>query len=138
MPDSANPPLAPSLLIDNRIAELADWRGAWLARVRGLIRQALPQVTEEWKWRGVPVWSHHGIVCTGESYKTAVKLTFLHGAALPDPAGLFNASLDGNTRRAIDLHEDSALDEAAFVALIQAAGTFNAARVKAKGGKAKG
>ncbi|MBP5073048.1 DUF1801 domain-containing protein [Pseudomonas chlororaphis] len=117
-----------SQLIDGRIEELGDWRGEMLARVRGLIRQADPQVVEEWKWRGVPVWSHGGILCTGETYKSVVKLTFAKGAALDDPAGLFNASLEGNTRRAIDLHEGDSLDEAALKALILAAVALNTAR----------
>jgi hypothetical protein len=119
---------AASRLIDERIEELGDWRGEMLARVRGLIRQADPQVVEEWKWRGVPVWSHGGILCTGETYKSVVKLTFAKGAALDDPAGLFNASLEGNTRRAIDLHEGDSLDEAALQALILAAVALNTAR----------
>ncbi|AVO58414.1 MULTISPECIES: DUF1801 domain-containing protein [Pseudomonas] len=117
-----------SQLIDGRIEELGDWRGEMLARVRGLIRQADPQVVEEWKWRGVPVWSHGGILCTGETYKSVVKLTFAKGAALDDPAGLFNASLEGNTRRAIDLHEGDSLDEAALQALILAAVALNRSR----------
>lgn len=115
-----------STLIDARIRELDDWRGQTLARVRALIRQADPGVVEEWKWR-VPVWSHDGIICTGETYKSAVKLTFAKGAALEDPAGLFNASLDGNTRRAIDIREGETLDAAAFKALIRAAVALNAA-----------
>jgi len=119
---------AASRLIDERIEELGDWRGEMLARVRGLIRQADPQVVEEWKWRGVPVWSHGGILCTGETYKSVVKLTFAKGAALDDSAGLFNASLEGNTRRAIDLHEGDSLDEAALQALILAAVALNTAR----------
>jgi hypothetical protein len=114
-----------SQLIDARIAELGDWRGRTLGRVRALIRQADPGVVEEWKWRGVPMWSHGGILCTGETYKTAVKLTFAKGAQLPDPAGLFNASLEGNTRRAIDLHEGEEIDAAAFKALIRAAVALN-------------
>ncbi|RON88319.1 hypothetical protein BK635_03990 [Pseudomonas chlororaphis] len=114
--------------IDGRIEELGDWRGEMLARVRGLIRQADPQVVEEWKWRGVPVWSHSGILCTGETYKNVVKLTFAKGAALDDQAGLFNASLEGNTRRAIDLHEGGKLDEAALKALILAAVALNSSR----------
>ncbi|HUD95194.1 DUF1801 domain-containing protein [Sphingobium sp.] len=118
----------PSALIDARIAELGDWRGEALARVRTLIHRAIPEVAETWKWRGVPVWEKDGIVCTGESYKSAVKLTFAKGAALDDPAGLFNASLDGNVRRAIDIHEGGAIDEAAFMALIQAAAELNAAK----------
>ncbi|MNX56497.1 hypothetical protein D3C86_872930 [compost metagenome] len=112
-------------LIDARIAELDDWRGQTLARVRALIRQADPEVVEEWKWRGVPVWSHAGILCTGETYKNAVKMTFAKGASLEDPAGLFNASLDGNTRRAIDLHEGDKIDEKALKALIRAAVALN-------------
>ena len=116
-----------SRLIDARIAELGGWRGAWLARVRALIHAADPEVVEEWKWE-VPVWSHGGILCTGEAYKAAVKLTFPKGAALPDPAGLFNASLAGATRRAIDLREGDTLDEAAFQALIRAAVALNSAR----------
>ncbi|PJJ17772.1 hypothetical protein SAMN05216517_10160 [Janthinobacterium sp. OK676] len=113
--------------IDAKIASLADWRGKTLAAVRALIRQADPDVVEEVKWRGVPVWSHAGMICTGETYKLAVKLTFAKGAALPDPAGLFNASLDGNTRRAIDIHEGAHLDAAAFKALIRAAVALNTA-----------
>ncbi|MGX9697688.1 DUF1801 domain-containing protein [Janthinobacterium lividum] len=113
--------------IDAKIASLADWRGKTLASVRALIRQADPEVVEEVKWRGVPVWSHAGMICTGETYKLAVKLTFAKGAALPDPAGLFNASLDGSTRRAIDLHEGAHLDTAAFKALIRAAVALNTA-----------
>ena len=115
-------------LIDARIAELGDWRGATLARMRDLIRQAVPEIVEEWKWRGVPVWSHHGIICTGETYKAVVKLTFAKGAALDDPAKLFNASLEGNTRRAIDIREGAAIEETAFVALIRAASALNASR----------
>ena len=119
---------SPTRLIDARIAELDDWRGETLARVRALIRQAVPDVVEEWKWRGVPVWSHGGVICTGESYRSAVKLTFLKGASIADPSGLFNASLDGNARRAIDLHEGDALDENAFRSLIRAAAALNGAR----------
>jgi hypothetical protein len=118
---------AASHLIDRRIAELGDWRGEMLARVRALIREAAPDVVEEWKWRGVPVWSHDGILCTGETYKTAVKLTFAKGASLDDPKGLFNASLDGNTRRAIDIHEGESINGAALKALIKAAVAMNAA-----------
>lgn len=117
---------SPSSLIDARIRELDDWRGQTLARVRAIIRQADPGVVEEWKWR-VPVWSHDGIICTGEAYKSAVKLTFPRGAALEDPARLFNASLEGNTRRAIDIREGETLDEAALKALIRAAAASNAA-----------
>ena len=116
---------SPSQLIDARIAELGDWRGEVLARVRALIKQAEPEVIEEVKWRGVPVWSRAGILCTGETYKDKVKLTFAKGAALEDPSGLFNASLDGNVRRAIDLHEGDTLDEKAFKALIRAAAALN-------------
>lgn len=113
--------------IDRRIAELADWRGETLAQVRAVILSAVPGVVEEWKWRGVPVWSKDGILCTGETYKAVVKLTFARGAALPDPAGLFNASLEGNTRRAIDLREGEAIDAPALTALLQAAVAANAA-----------
>ncbi|MNF55286.1 hypothetical protein D3C84_367420 [compost metagenome] len=116
--------------IDGRIRELGDWRGETLARLRALIRQAAPEVVEEWKWRGVPVWSHAGILCTGETYKQVVKLTFAKGAALEDPAGLFNASLEGNTRRAIDVHEGGGIDEAAFKALIRAAVALNTSKGK--------
>jgi hypothetical protein len=116
---------SPSRMIDARIKELDDWRGKTLSRVRMLIRQADPDVVEEWKWRGVPVWSHDGMICTGETYRQVVKLTFLKGAALHDPARLFNSSLEGNTRRAIDLHEDDAIDEDAFRALIRAAVALN-------------
>ncbi|CAI8842302.1 DUF1801 domain-containing protein [Pseudomonas sp. IT-P100] len=117
-----------SALIDTRIKELDDWRGETLARVRAIIKQADPDVVEEWKWRGVPVWSHAGIICTGETYKTAVKMTFAKGASLDDPSGLFNASLEGNTRRAIDLHEGDAIDEQALKALIRAAVVLNTSR----------
>jgi hypothetical protein len=116
---------SPSQLIDARIKELNDWRGETLARVRALIRQADPEVVEEWKWRGVPVWSHAGIVCTGETYKEVVKMTFAKGAALDDPSGLFNASLEGNTRRAIDLRAGDTIDEAALKALVRAAVALN-------------
>jgi hypothetical protein len=119
---------SPSRLIDGRIKDLGDWRGETLARVRGLIKQADPEVVEEWKWRGVPVWSHAGILCTGETYKSIVKLTFAKGAALDDPKGLFNSSLDGGTRRAIDIREGEAIDEEALQALIRAAVALNAAR----------
>ncbi|WP_295991516.1 DUF1801 domain-containing protein [Rugamonas sp.] len=118
----------PSLLIDAKIAALADWRGATLARVRALVHQAEPDVVETWKWRDVPVWEHGGILCTGETYKSVVKLTFAKGAALADPAGLFNSSLEGNTRRAIDIHENEAIDEPALVALIRAAVALNASK----------
>jgi len=123
----------PSRLIDGRIAELSDWRGETLARLRALIRQADPDIVEEWKWRGVPVWEHDGIICTGETYKAAVKMTFAKGASLEDPAGLFNSSLDGNTRRAIDVHEGEEIDEAALKALIRAAVALNrSARARKK------
>lgn len=117
----------PSRLIDRRIEELNDWRGKALAHVRTLIHQADPEVIEEWKWRGVPVWSHEGIICTGETYKSVVKLTFAKGAALPDPSGLFNSSLEGNVRRAIDIRERDDLDQDAFKALVRAAVTLNTA-----------
>jgi hypothetical protein len=123
---TAEPAARPSERIDARIGELGDWRGEILARVRDLIKQADPEVVEEWKWRGVPVWSHDGILCTGESYKSVLKLTFAKGAALADPARLFNASLEGNTRRAIDIHEGEAIDEGAFQALVCAAVALNA------------
>jgi hypothetical protein len=116
---------SPSQLIDARIKQLSDWRGETLARVRGLIKQAAPEVVEEWKWRGVPVWSHGGIICTGETYKAVVKLTFAKGAALQDPSRLFNSSLEGNTRRAIDIHEGDKIDEKALKALIRAAVALN-------------
>jgi hypothetical protein len=116
---------SPSRLIDARIKELSDWRGETLARVRILIKQADPEVVEEWKWRGVPVWSHAGIICTGETYKNAVKMTFAKGASLEDPSGLFNSSLEGNTRRAIDFHEGDKIDEKALTALIRAAAALN-------------
>ena len=121
-----------SQLIDARIKALGDWRGETLARVRTLIRQADPDVVEEWKWRGVPVWSHAGIICTGETYKQAVKLTFAKGASLEDPSGLFNASLEGNTRRAIDVHEGDSLDENALKALILAAVALNTSTAAAR------
>lgn len=117
-----------SALIDARIKELGDWRGKMLAKVREIIRKADPEIVEEWKWRGVPVWSHGGIVCTGETYKSAVKMTFAKGAALKDPAGLFNSSLDGNVRRAIDLHEGEKIDEAALKELVRAAVELNLAK----------
>jgi hypothetical protein len=117
---------SPSQLISERIAELGDWRGETLAHVRKLIKEADPEIAEEWKWRGVPVWSDGGIVCTGESYKSLVKLTFLKGAAIKDPEGIFNASLDGNARRAIDLHEGDKINESAFKEIIRAAVKLNA------------
>ena len=116
---------SPSELIDARIMELSDWRGETLARVRSLIQEADPEVVEEWKWRGVPVWSHAGIICTGETYKKVVKMTFAKGASLEDPSGLFNSSLEGNTRRAIDIHEGEEIDEEAFKALVRAAVDLN-------------
>ncbi len=124
---------SPSQAIDARIEELGDWRGKTLSRLRALIKQADPEVVEEWKWRkatnpGVPVWSHQGGICTGETYKSVVKLTFFKGASLEDPSGLFNSSLGGNTRRAIDVHEDDEIDEKAFIALIQAAVSLNESR----------
>ena len=116
---------SPSKLIDKRIADLPDWRGETLARLRALVKEADPEVVEEWKWRGVPVWEHDGIICTGETYKAAVKMTFAKGASLEDPAGLFNSSLDGNTRRAIDFHEGEAIKDDALKALIRAAVALN-------------
>ena len=121
---------SPAQLIDARIEELGDWRGKMLSRLRALIKQADPEVVEEWKWRGVPVWSHAGIICTGETYKAVVKMTFAKGAALQDPSRLFNSSLEGNTRRAIDLHEGDKIDEAALKTLIRAAVTLNKSKVK--------
>jgi len=128
---------SPSRLIDGRIKELNDWRGATLARVRGLIKEACPDVVEEWKWRGVPVWEHAGIICTGETYKAAVKLTFAKGAALPDPSGLFNSSLEGNVRRAIDIHEGEKINEKALKALIRASAAANAAARAPRAAKKK-
>lgn len=127
---TSSPEESASELVDARIEELRDWRGATLSKLRGLIKQADPEVVEEWKWRkatnpGVPVWSHNGIICTGETYKSVVKLTFFKGASLKDASGLFNSSLEGNTRRAIDFHEGDGIDEQAFVALIRAAVTLN-------------
>src|SRR4026208_859564 len=116
---------SPSRLIDARIKELDDWRGKTLSRIRALIKEAVPEVVEEWKWRGVPVWSHDGIICTGETYKAVVKLTFAKGASLDDPSGLFNSSLEGNVRRAIDIREGEAIDEAALKDLLGAAWTLN-------------
>lgn len=135
MTQAAEDSKTPSQLIDARIAELGDWRGATLAQVRALVHEALPGVVEEWKWRGVPTWyDGGGIVCTGETYKAAVKLTFAKGAALADPAGLFNASLEGNVRRAIDLHEGDTIDEVALKALFQEAAALNAVKGKKRGG----
>lgn len=119
-----------SQLIDERIAELDDWRGGILARLRALVRQAIPDVVEEWKWRGVPVWYRDGMICTGETYRHAVKMTFAKGASLDDPSGLFNASLDGNARRAIDFHEGEAVDEEALKALLRAAVALNRSRLR--------
>jgi len=115
----------PSQLIDARIKELGDWRGEMLGRLRALVKEADPEVVEEWKWRGVPVWSHDGLICTGETYKNVVKMTFAKGAALKDPSGLFNSSLDGNTRRAIDFHEGEKIDAEALQALVRAAVSLN-------------
>lgn len=125
MDETKSETATPSVLIDARIAELADWRGETLARLRELVKAADPDIVEEWKWRGVPVWEHDGIVCTGETYKAVVKMTFAKGAALEDPAGLFNSSLDGNTRRAIDFHEGAVIKEDAFKALIRSAVALN-------------
>ena len=116
---------SPAKLIDGRIKELGDWRGEMLAKIRAIIHQADPDIVEEWKWRGVPVWSHAGIICTGESYKAAVKMTFMKGASLPDPDGIFNASLEGNARRAIDFHEGDKIKEQPLMALIRAAVALN-------------
>ncbi len=121
---------SPSQLIDARIKELGDWRGAMLSRLRALVKEADPEVVEEWKWRGVPVWYHDGMICTGETYKSVVKLTFANGAALKDPSGLFNSSLEGNTRRAIDFHEGEKINEKAFKALVRAAVTLNSSKAK--------
>jgi hypothetical protein len=121
---------SPSQLIDAKIKELEDWRGELLSRLRALIKEADPDVVEEWKWRGVPVWSHHGIICTGETYKKVVKMTFAKGATLEDPSGLFNSSLEGNTRRAIDFHEGENINEKALKTLIRAAVTLNRSKTK--------
>ena len=121
---------SPSTLIDARIKELDDWRGELLARLRGLVKEADPDVVEEWKWRGVPVWEHDGIICTGETYKNVVKMTFAKGASLHDPSKLFNSSLEGNTRRAIDFHEGEQVDEKALKTLIRAAVTLNTSKPK--------
>jgi hypothetical protein len=123
---------SPSQLIDGRIKELDDWRGEMLGRLRALVKEADPEVVEEWKWRGVPVWSHDGMICTGETYKTVVKLTFAKGASLEDPSGLFNSSLEGTTRRAIDFHEGEKVNEKALKALVRAAVTLNNAKVKSR------
>ncbi len=132
MTDEAKSGDEASRLIDARIADLGDWRGEVLARVRALVHEADPEILETWKWRGVPVWEHAGIVCTGETYRNAVKLTFAKGAALEDPSGLFNASLEGNTRRAIDIHEGEAIDADAFRALVRAAVALNLSTRKAR------
>jgi len=121
---------SPSQLIDARIKELGDWRGKMLSRLRSLVKEADPDVIEEWKWRGVPVWSHNGLICTGETYKNVVKMTFAKGAALQDPSRLFNSSLDGNTRRAIDFHEGETIDEEALKALVRAAVAVNKSKAK--------
>jgi hypothetical protein len=129
MPTSASQGKAsPAQLIDGRINELADWRGELLGRLRALIKEADPDVVEEWKWRGVPVWEHDGIICTGETYKSVVKMTFLKGASLDDPKGLFNSSLEGNARRAIDFHEGEKVDEKALKALVRAAVALNTSK----------
>lgn len=138
-PAAASDDVSPSSLIDARIAELGDWRGDTLARMRSLIRQADPEVVETWKWRGIPVWEHAGIICTGETYKEVVKLTFAKGASLDDPSGLFNSSLDGNVRRAIDIRNDDEIDEDAFKALVRAAIALNtAARTRSAKKPARG
>jgi hypothetical protein len=121
---------SPSQLIDDRVKELGDWRGQMLSRLRTLVKEAAPEVVEEWKWRGVPVWYDHGMICTGESYKSIVKMTFAKGASLPDPAGLFNSSLEGNTRRAIDFHEGEKINEKAFKTLVRAAVVLNTSKTK--------
>ena len=123
---------SPSQLIDARIKELGDWRGKMLSRLRTLVKEADPEVVEEWKWRGVPVWSHDGLICTGETYKNVVKMTFAQGAALKDPSRLFNSSLDGNTRRAIDFHEGEKINEGALKALVRAAIDYNQLKLKKK------
>jgi hypothetical protein len=127
---------SPAQLIDARVKALGDWRGDTLARIRALIKQADPEVVEEWKWRGVPVWSHAGIICSGEAYKSVVKTTFFKGASLADPSALFNSSLEGNTRRAIDFHEDEKIDENAFQELVRAAVALNTSTVKRSRSKA--
>jgi hypothetical protein len=121
---------SPSQLIDGRIKELGDWRGKMLSRLRALVKEADPEVVEEWKWRGVPVWEHEGIICTGETYKSVVKMTFAKGASLDDPASLFNSSLEGNTRRAIDFHEGDKIDEKALKTLVRAAVTLNKSKAR--------
>ncbi len=126
---------SPSQLIDARIKELGDWRGETLAHIRKLIKQAVPDVEEEWKWRGVPVWERNGIICTGETYKAVVKLTFAKGASLDDPSHLFNSSLEGNMRRAIDIHEGERIGEKAFMALVRAAAALNGSKSRPRSGK---
>ena len=126
----SQPSKSPSQLIDERIAELDDWRGEMLSRLRALVKEADPDIVEEWKWRGVPIWSHDGIVCTGETYKNVVKTTFAQGAALPDPAGLFNSSLEGNTRRAIDFHEGEKINAKALKDLVRAAVALNQSKTR--------
>jgi hypothetical protein len=130
---SAKVTKSPSQLIDERIEELGDWRGQMLSKVRSLIKQADPEVVEEWKWRGTPVWSHDGIICTGETYKNAVKMTFANGASLKDPTHIFNSSLEGNTRRAIDFHEGDKVDEEALKELVRAAVVLNKSKTSRKG-----
>jgi len=127
-PKESESVVTPAQLIDAKIKELGDWRGETLARVRSLIKETDPEVVEEWKWRGVPVWEHTGIICTGETYKAVVKLTFAKGASLEDPSGLFNSSLEGNTRRAIDIHEGDKIDEKALTALVRAAVALNTSK----------
>jgi hypothetical protein len=131
-PDDASNAPSPSQLIDQRIEELGDWRGDTLRELRGIVRSTLPGVVEEWKWRGVPVWYLEGMICTGEAYKTAVKMTFANGAALDDPSGLFNASLEGNVRRAIDFHENDEIDADALGDLLRAAANFKAEKARKK------
>ncbi len=126
---------SPTQLIDARIKELGDWRGKMLSRLRTLVKEADPEVVEEWKWRGVPVWSHDGLICTGETYKNVVKMTFAKGASLEDPSGLFNSSLEGNTRRAIDFHEGDKIDEKAFTALVRAAVALNTSLARTARGR---
>ena len=128
--DGSDESKSPSQLIDERIEALGDWRGEMLARLRALVREAAPDGVETWKWRGVPVWEDHGIICTGETYKNVVKMTFAKGASLPDPSRLFNSSLDGNVRRAIDFHEGETIDEEALRALIRAAAALNRSKIK--------
>lgn len=133
MSESGSGKMLPSEMIDERIEELGDWRGELLSRLRAVIRQAVPDVIEEWKWRGVPVWYRDGMICTGETYKNAVKMTFAQGAALEDPSGLFNSSLEGNTRRAIDFHEGVEIDEPALKALVLAAAALNMSKTARRG-----